>query len=244
MRYKLTVEYDGTDYHGWQVQPQGRTIQGVLEAAAEELFGVPVRMAAAGRTDAGVHAAGQVVAFSVDNPRPAEIVLRALNALTPVDLSIRSAEVVGDDFDPRRWARSRVYCYRIWNARFRSPFWRRYAWHVSHPLDADAMAAAARLLLGEHDYTSFRAADCDAVHPVRRVLRSDVEVIAQQVIYSIEANAFLRSMVRNIVGTLVEVGMGERTVEAVATLLAARDRTLAGETAPACGLCLERVTYD
>jgi tRNA pseudouridine38-40 synthase len=244
MRYKLIVEYDGTDYNGWQIQPQGRTIQGVLEEAAVQLFGAPVRMAAAGRTDAGVHAAGQVVAFSAENARPVDTVLRALNALTPFDISIRSAEVVGDDFDPRRNARSRVYRYRIWNARWRSPFWRRYAWHVARPLDLRAMAAAARLLLGEHDFSSFRAADCDAAHPVRRVLHSDIEVVEQQVIYAVEANAFLRSMVRNIVGTLVEVGMGERDLDDLAQLLAARDRTRAGDTAPACGLCLVQVTYD
>ncbi len=244
MRYKLIVEYDGTDYSGWQVQPNGRTVQGVLEDAAAQLFGAPVRMAAAGRTDAGVHASGQVVAFSVDNPRPIDTVLRALNALTPFDLSIRSAEVVDDEFDPRRAARSRVYRYRIWNARWRSPFWRRYAWHISQPLHADGMRTAAQLLLGEHDFSSFRAADCDAKHPVRRVVRSDIEVVDEQVIYTVEANAFLRSMVRNIVGTLVEVGTGERGLDGFAAVLAARNRTLAGDTAPSCGLCLERVSYD
>jgi len=243
MRYKLIVEYDGTDYHGWQVQPQARTIQGVLEEAAAQLFGEAVRMAAAGRTDAGVHATGQVVAFSTQNRRPADTVLRALNALTPFDISIRSAEVVDDAFDPRRAARSRVYRYCIWNARWRSPFWLRYAWHVSHPLDVGGMAAAARLLLGEHDFSSFRAADCDAAHPVRRIVHSDVEAVEERVVYTVEANAFLRSMVRNIVGTLVEVGSGERDVDGVAEVLSARDRTLAGDTAPACGLCLERVTY-
>jgi tRNA pseudouridine38-40 synthase len=244
VRYKLIVEYDGTEYHGWQVQAQERTIQGVLEAGATRLCGEPVRMAAAGRTDAGVHAAGQVVAFTTQKPRPTETVLNALNALTPFDISIRSVDVVDDNFDPRRAARSRVYRYRIWNAPWRSPFLLRYAWHVSRPLDVAAMAAAARILLGEHDFSSFRAADCDAAHPVRSILHSEVEAVEQQVIYTVEANAFLRSMVRNIVGTLVEVGGGKRDVDGFGGLLAARDRTLAGDTAPPSGLCLERVTYE
>lgn len=244
MRYKLTVEYDGTDYHGWQVQPGTRTVQSVLEEATAKLFGEPIRVAAAGRTDAGVHAASQVVAFTTSQPRPVDTVLRALNALTPPDLSVRAAEVVEDSFDPRRAARSRVYRYRIWNARWPSPLWRRYAWHVARPLDAGRMAAAAQALLGEHDFSSFRAADCDALHPVRRIVRSQIETVEQQVIYTVEANAFLRSMVRNIVGTLVEIGSGRRDPAGMTALLAARDRTLAGRTAPACGLCLEQVKYS
>jgi tRNA pseudouridine38-40 synthase len=208
-----------------------------------QLFGEPVRVAAAGRTDAGVHAAGQIVAFTTASERPAEVVLRALNALTPFDVSIRSAETVGDDFDPRRAARSRIYRYRIWNAAWRSPFWRRYAWHIARPLDVERMTAAAQMLVGEHDFTSFRAADCDAKHPVRTIHGSEIAAIDQQIIYTVEANAFLRSMVRNIIGTLVEVGLGERDAGAIGELLAARNRTLAGDTAPACGLCLERVKY-
>jgi tRNA pseudouridine38-40 synthase len=243
MRYKLVVEYDGTDFHGWQLQPDARTVQGVLEEAVAQLFGEAVRVNAAGRTDAGVHAAGQVVAFTTASARPVEIVSRALNALTPYDVTIRSVETVGDGFDPRRAASSRVYRYRIWNAAWRSPFWRRYAWHVARPLDSGRMAAAARALVGEHDFTSFRAADCDARHPVRVIHRSEVEAKDRLLVYTVEANAFLRSMVRNIVGTLVEVGLGEREVAAIGELLAARDRSLAGETAPPCGLCLERVNY-
>lgn len=243
MRYKLIVEYDGTDFHGWQLQPEARTVQGVLEQAVAQLFGEAVRVAAAGRTDAGVHAAGQVVAFTVANPRPPETVLRALNALTPFDVSIRAVETVDDDFDPRRAACGRVYRYRIWNASWRSPFWRRYAWHIARPLAVERMAAAATVLIGEHDFTSFRAADCDAAHPMRVIYRSEITAVDRQVIYTVEANAFLRSMVRNLIGTLVEVGFGERDAGAIVELLAARDRTLAGDTAPACGLCLERVKY-
>lgn len=242
MRFKLTVEYDGTDYHGWQIQPDAPTIQGVLEDAIRRMLGESVRVAAAGRTDAGVHAAGQVVSFTLQRAVPADTLSRGLNALTPRDISIRDAVVVPDDFDPRRAARSRVYLYRIWNARWPSPFWRRYAWHVVQPLEIDRMRAAAACLVGEHDFSSFRGAGCDAEHAVRRVLRSEIKRRGALISYTIEATAFLRHMVRNIAGTLVEVGDGSRAPD-VAALLVARDRTAAGPTAPACGLCLLRVNY-
>lgn len=243
MRFKLIVEYDGSDYHGWQIQPNGRTIQQTLEDAVTRFSGESVRVASAGRTDAGVHAAGQVVSFTLQAPRPPEVVLRALNALTPRDISITAADVVGDDFDPRRAARSRTYVYRIWNARWPSPFWRRYAWHVARPLDVGAMRAAAAALLGEHDFSAFQAADCDADNPVRRVLRSEFEQHEVLITYTIEATAFLRHMVRSIIGTLVEVGSGTRAADDVPRLLATRDRNQAGATAPACGLCLQEVRY-
>jgi tRNA pseudouridine38-40 synthase len=243
MRFKLTVEYDGTDYHGWQVQPNGRTIQAVLEEAVQSMVGECVRVAAAGRTDAGVHASGQVVSFALERQWPADTLLRGLNALTPRDISIATVEVVDEDFDPRRAARSRVYAYRIWNGRVPSPFWRRYAWHVARPLAVDRMRAAAACLIGEHDFSAFRAAGCDAAHPVRCVLRSELERADSLIIYTVEATGFLRHMVRNIVGTLVEIGAVERPADAMQPLLAARDRTRAGPTAPAHGLCLTHVRY-
>jgi tRNA pseudouridine38-40 synthase len=232
MHYRLLVEYDGTDFHGWQVQPDTRTVQGTLETALGRLLGVPTRVAAAGRTDAGVHATGQVVCFHSD---------RVLS-LTPVDLSIAGVDTVADDFDPRRAACRRSYRYRIWTRAEPSPFWRRYAWHVPWALDLGAMRTAAAHLLGEHDFSSFRAAGCDAVHPVRRVFVSTVEHHRDLLSYEIEATAFLRHMVRNIVGTLVEVGQGRRSPDLCA-LVAARDRTLAAATAPALGLCLTAVRY-
>ena len=243
MRYKLTIEYDGTDYHGWQLQPNAPTIQGVLETAVQQFSGETVRVVAAGRTDAGVHASGQVVSFALQRVKGLDAVLGGLNALTPRDISITDAEVVADRFDPRRAARSRVYVYRIWNTRWPSPFWRRYTWHVSRSLDVAAMRDAAAVLIGEHDFSTFRAAGCDAEHPVRRVLRSELETTAPLLTYTIEATAFLRHMVRNIIGTLLEVGSGDRAGADVSRLLAARDRTLAGPTAPACGLCLTQVRY-
>jgi tRNA pseudouridine38-40 synthase len=243
MRFKLTLQYDGTNYSGWQVQPNGCTIQGVLEDALQRLFGEPARVAAAGRTDAGVHAAGQVVTFTSARQRSPDTVRRALNALTPRDLSVTAVEVVADTFDPRRDACGRVYDYRIWNSATASPFWRLYAWHVRPALDLAAMQRAAATLLGEHDFSSFRAADCDADHPLRRVLRSDFTQHGPLLVYTVEATAFLRHMVRNVIGTLVEVGQGRRQGDDIPALLDARDRTLAGATAPAHGLCLRLVKY-
>lgn len=243
MQYRFILEYDGTEYHGWQIQHGARTVQAVLEHAVAQLIGEPVRVAAAGRTDAGVHASGQVASFRTERVLPPDIIARALNALTPDDVSVREVEIVDDTFDVRRSARSRTYVYRIWTRRVPSPFWRHYAWHLMHPLDVAAMQGAAPLLLGEHDFTSFRAAGCDAAHPIRRVMRSDVAVSGDLISYTVEATAFLRHMVRNIVGTLVEVGMGRRRADDVSTLLGLRDRAAAGKTAPARGLCLTRVEY-
>jgi tRNA pseudouridine38-40 synthase len=243
MHYRLIIEYDGSDFHGWQVQTGARTVQATLEEALARLLGHPARAAAAGRTDAGVHASGQVVCFRSERELPLATVRRALNALTPYDLVVRAVDAVPDDFDARRAARRRRYAYRIWNRPEASPFWRRYAWHIPWALDLEAMRRGAAQIVGEHDFSSFRASGCDALHPVRRVLRSELERRDNLVVYSIEATAFLRHMVRNIIGTLVEIGSGRRSAD-VAALLAARDRTLAAATAPAHGLCLEEIRYD
>jgi tRNA pseudouridine38-40 synthase len=244
MQLKLTIEYDGTNYCGWQIQPNGPTIQEELEKAATKRLGRPVRMAAAGRTDAGVHALGQVVCFRLEEDVEAEDVRRALDALTPDDIVVREAEKVGDDFDPRRSARRRTYVYQIWNRATPQIVMRRFAWLVRKPLDLDAMQEAAALLVGERDFSSFQAADCDAVNPVRRVDHSGFTRDGALLTYRVSATAFLRHMVRNIVGTLVEVGRGERSVREFARLIEARDRTLAGPTAPAKGLFLVSVEYD
>ncbi len=243
MRYRLVVQYEGTGYLGWQVQARGRTVQAELERALATVTGQRVRVLAAGRTDAGVHASGQVASFALERAWPPEVLVRALNATTPADIAILDADVVPDDFHPRRWALSRIYTYRIWNCRVASPFWRRYAWHVARPLDVSAMQEAAAKVCGEHDFSAFRAAGCEAVHPVRCVLESTVTRQDALVIYRIEANGFLRHMVRNMVGTFVEVGLGKRTPDDVRTLLEARNRNLAGPTAPAHGLCLTAVRY-
>jgi tRNA pseudouridine38-40 synthase len=169
---------------------------------------------------------------------------RSLNALTPDDVAVSEVTVVDDDFDPRRAARSRLYEYRILHAPAPSPFWRRWAWHVLPPLDLGAMARAATMLAGEHDFAAFCAADAEPVRStVRRVLETSLRVDGALVVYRIEANAFLKHMVRNVVGTLVEIGRGERRAEDLPALLAGRDRTRAGATAPPHGLTLVAVRY-
>jgi tRNA pseudouridine38-40 synthase len=245
LQLRLLVEYEGTAYLGWQLQPDGPTVQGVLEQALATALREPVRVRAAGRTDTGVHACGQVVAAPVSRvPEDLDRLLKSLNALTPDDVAIRALEVVGDDFDPRRHAKSRRYEYRILTSRPPSAFWRRYAWHHPVPLDEGAMATAAAVLVGEHDFAAFRAADADPVRSTaRRVLASDLVRDGDLLVYRIEATAFLKHMVRNVVGTLVEVGLGERPPGAIADLIASRDRTRAGATAPPHGLTLVAVRY-
>jgi len=245
MQLKLTVEYDGEAFQGWQLQPGGPTVQSVLEQALATALREPVRVRGAGRTDAGVHARGQIAAVRVTQV-PADLarLQKSLNALTPDDVAVRAIEVVGDEFDPRRHARSRVYEYRILNAPAPSPFWRRHTWHLPRTLDVDAMAAAAALLVGEHDFAAFRAADAEVVRStVRRVFASRVGRDDEVLVYRIEATAFLKHMVRNIVGTLVEVGSGVRSAGDLAAVIESRDRGRAGPTAPPHGLCLVAVRY-
>ena len=243
MNVKLTVEYDGTNYHGWQIQPNCDSLQAVLERAVSTFLGEPTRVTGSGRTDAGVHALGQVVNFYSGKEFTEYRICRALNALTPVDISIKEVEIVPDSFDARRDARSRVYEYRLLNRATPSPFYLNRAWHLHEQLDFEAMGEAIPCLIGEHDFSSFRAAGCDAPHPIRNVYHATLEQRGELLVYTIEATAFLRHMVRNIVGTLVEVGRGERTPESFINLLEERDRTKAGETAPAHGLYLMEVKY-
>ena len=243
MNIKLTVEYDGTHYHGWQVQASGETVQSVLETAVSTLVGRPTRVIGSGRTDAGVHALGQVANFKSDKELHPYRVHRALNALTPEDVTIRSVEIVPDSFHARRHGRSRVYEYRILNRPSPSPFHLKFAWHVHDRLDIAAMREAITCLQGEHDFSSFRAAGCDAAHPVRTIYHASLSSRDELIVFSVEATAFLRHMVRNLTGTLIEVGRRQRTPQSFAELLESRDRTQAGVKAPARGLFLIEVKY-
>lgn len=243
MFLKLTLEYDGTNYQGWQIQSSAPTVQGAVEAALRRLFSRPVRVRVAGRTDTGVHAVGQVVAFlapkAVELPR----FQRSLNAVLPVDIVVKRIEEAPASFNPRRDAKSRVYQYRIWNHPWRSPIWARYSWHIPYPLHVSVMDQAAALLIGDHDFSSFQGADPAASTPQRTVLRSVIRRNGDFLIYDVEARSFLRHMVRNIVGTLVEVGRGALDINDFAAIFAARDRTRAGPNAPPQGLFLMEVKY-
>src|SRR5262249_22118054 len=245
MQLRLTVEYEGTAYRGWQLQPDGPTVQAGLGGALATARRGRVGVGGAGGRGGGVHAWGRG-GGGRGGEVPADLgrLLKSLNALTPDDVAVRDITVVDDGFDPRRHARSRTYEYRIWNAVAPSPFWRRHAWHLPTPVDVAAMDEAARALEGEHDFATFRAADAEPVRArVRRVIESRLRVDGRLLVYRVEATAFLKHMVRNVVGTLVEVGRGERSPASFPELLAARDRTRAGATAPAHGLILVGVRF-
>ncbi|MFO0595976.1 MAG: tRNA pseudouridine(38-40) synthase TruA [Myxococcaceae bacterium] len=243
-RVKLVLEYDGTNYVGWQIQPNGASIQGRVQMALGELLGAPIQVVAAGRTDSGVHARGQVIAFDSPKALPMKAYWMGLNGLLPDDISVVKAEEVRDDFDPRRWSEGKRYRYLVSNRRTRSPLRRFTHWEIFQPLSVEPMAHAAKALLGKHDFTSFRGAECQAAHAVRELRKVEVHgAPGDEVSFVFEGTAFLRHMVRNLVGTLIEVGRQRQKPDWVAEVLAARDRTRAGMTAPPQGLCLEEVFY-
>jgi tRNA pseudouridine38-40 synthase len=241
--YKATVEYDGTDFAGFQWQHGTRTVQGVLETALAERVGLAARVTGAGRTDAGVHALGQVVSFACETRIPVERLALALNGALPHDISVRCVEEVEAEFSARFSASSRLYAYLILNRRMRSALWNRYSALCIEPLDIGAMRAAAAYLPGERDFASFTNELQPGQTTMREVMRCRIGRARDLVIVRIEANAFLRGMVRNLVGTLMEVGAGRRAPEAVPAILDARDRRQAGPTAPPQGLCLLKVRY-
>jgi len=243
LHFKLTLEYDGTNYDGWQLQKHAPTIQGALEAALSRICDTAIRVQVAGRTDAGVHALGQVASFTTERLIDCYHLQRALNGLLPSDIAVPQVEEVAANFSARFDARSRTYRYQIWNHQWRSAIWERYSWHVSFPLDIEAMRQAALLLIGDHDFSSFQGADSVEHNPQRTILRSEIRHEGDFLIYEVEGRSFLRHMVRNIVGTLVGVGRGATSLADFAAVLAARDRRRAGVNAPPQGLFLVRVTY-
>ena len=243
-RLKLILEYDGTKYVGWQPQTNGPSIHQEVERALRTLLGEEVSIVAAARTDSGVHAAGQVVCFSTSRTLPLKAYWMGLNNLLPKDIAAIQAREVAEDFDPRRLARGKRYRYLIFNRRTPSPLRRFTHWQIFQPLDVAAMQAGAGALLGRHDFSAFRAADCQAPHAVRELRVVSVAGRAgEEIALNIEGTAFLKHMVRNIAGTLVEVGTGRREAGWVKDALESKDRRLSGPTAPAHGLTLIEVLY-
>jgi tRNA pseudouridine38-40 synthase len=239
--YMMVLSYDGTDFHGWQRQPKKRTIQGKLEDTLAKISQKKISVIGAGRTDAGVHAQGQVANFKAALGLSKHELFKALNALLPGDIRVISLETVGPDFHARRNAKAKVYQYRIFNAKEISPFDYRYVLHWPYPLDIKRMHDAARLFEREGDFSGFSSNRL--LDPVRNVVRSKLRKMGDEIIYTVEANGFLRYMVRTIVGTLLEIGRGRIPPETIEKIFRQKTRTLASPTAPAKGLCLIKVIY-
>jgi tRNA pseudouridine38-40 synthase len=250
-RIRITLAWDGTDFHGWQVQPGLPTIQGVLEEIIGAIEGKPVHVAGSGRTDAGVHARAQIAAFTMDNPIPADNLRRAINRLLPPAVRVLDATETGAGFHPRFDAIAKTYQYTIHRAPICSPFEWRYVHHYPYPLDEAAMIAAAGLFEGEHDFTAFAASDNrdeEGKSKVRKIFSSTMVRSADRLIYTVRGSGFLKHMVRNLVGTLIEAGRGNLEADGITALFSAvHDQSAAprraGPTAPAKGLTLQSVEY-
>ena len=244
MRIALGIEYDGSAFHGWQTQPAGGTVQQALEAAMRQIAGAPVAVVCAGRTDAGVHATAQVVHFDCPVERPLTAWVRGVNTFLPPAVSVRWAQPVADDFHARFSAYGRCYRYLLINRPQRTGVWHGRAGWYHHPLDVETMQQGASLLIGEHDFSSFRAADCQAKSPLKTMRRAQVRRSGEVIVFDFEASAFLQHMVRNLVGSLVYIGQGKHPPGWMGELLAARERRLAAPTFSAAGLYLVGVRYE
>lgn len=250
MNYKLTLQYDGTDFHGWQIQDDLRTVQGELTRVLTLLNGQRAIVHGSGRTDAGVHAEGQVASVQLEQPFTPDKLLAAINGNLAPDARVIECEIVSDDFHARYSAKEKTYIYRILNTRVVSPFWLRYAHAESRPLNLDRIAVAAEAFIGEHDWTAFSASQTDAKSRVRRVTnlevksRLDERALAPLIEIEISANGFLRYMVRSVVGALLAVGRGEMDLASIGRAIETGVRPSAIVTTPACGLTLRSVRYD
>lgn len=243
-RIALGLEYEGSAFCGWQRQPSARTVQGVVEAAMEQIAGMPIEVVAAGRTDAGVHASGQVIHADVPTSRPVSAWVRGVNSHLPDSVCVNWAQPVSNEFHARFRATGRAYRYLLLNRAVRPAIDHgRIGWY-HRPLCSEAMRTAAALLVGRHDFTSFRASECQAKTPVRDLRLLSITQCGERFAFDLEADAFLHHMVRNIVGALISVGNGSKSPGWIASVLSARDRTLAAPTFAPDGLYLTRVTYD
>jgi tRNA pseudouridine38-40 synthase len=241
---KLVLEYDGTCYAGWQRQPDHPTIQEAIERAIRQVSQATVSVIGAGRTDSGVHALGQVASFRTDCGWSASDWMRALNAVLPKDIAVRSSALMDDLFHAQHDAKGKLYTYRILHRPARPTIDRAFVWHIYRPLDDAAMQQAAATLIGSQDFSSFEGSLTDNTDPICHMQRLAVIRHDDQIIIEAYADRFLKHMVRAMVGTVVEVGLGKRTPDSLIEVLKARDRSAAGQTAPPHGLCLMRVDYD
>ncbi len=239
----LILEYDGTAYAGWQVQPNGLAVQEVVEKALARILGHAVRIHSSGRTDAGVHARGMAAHFQTDTNLPLKAFREGVNTFLPQDIAVREVLEMPADFHARFSARGKWYRYTIYRNKMRSPLAARSAWHLRGNLDLDLMRAAAESLVGEHDFGAFRSSSCVAETTVREIFRVDVTADDDFIYIDVRGSGFLKNMVRMLVGTLVDVGLGRRPVGDVATLVAGSGEMACGQTAPAHGLCLQEVWY-
>lgn len=243
--FKLVIEYDGTDYHGWQRQKSDRSIQGEIEAALFTMTGQKVTLIGSGRTDAGVHALAQVASFKCDTHLTADVFKKGLNSLLDTDVVITNCQQAADDFHARYDARQKTYQYRIVNRELPVVIGRQYVWHIRRPLDIAAMRRALSHVIGEHDFTSFEGTGSPQNSSIRHIMQAEIhEAPDNRLFFDITANGFLKHMVRNIVGTLIEIGLNKHTPEDMAQILEARDRSKAGATAPPQGLFLINVEYE
>lgn len=247
---KIKIEYDGTNYSGWQIQGKGKkgtptkkTLQQEIESALSSILQEDIKITGSGRTDAGVHASCQIANFKTSSKMPVSTIQRALNGILPDDIVILNAKQVRPDFHSRFSAVSKTYSYRILNRRYSSAFGRLYHYHIPYKLDSRLMARAAKALIGKKDFKSFQAKDKKECNSIREIKRISVRRSGSFIIINIQASGFLYNMARNIVGTLIEIGRGKMPPESIKAILSAKDRTKAGPTAPARGLCLVRVGY-
>ncbi|MBI4619728.1 MAG: tRNA pseudouridine(38-40) synthase TruA [Desulfobacterales bacterium] len=241
---KLVIEYDGTNYHGWQIQPNAVSIQETIENRLQKITQEEIRLIAAGRTDAGVHAIEQVANFSTKSQLDINNIQRGLNSLLPPDIAIKEIGEAEQDFHARYSAKSKIYRYVILNRRFPSPLYRNFSWFIPFNLNIEEMKNAVQCLLGKHDFSSFKASRCNSHNPIREVYGISLDEDPKGfIIFEIEANAFLKQMVRNIVGTLADVGKGKIGAVEFEEILRAKDRKKAGITAPPQGLFLVKIKY-
>lgn len=243
MRVRLTVAYDGTHYCGWQVQPNGITIEEVLNRALSDLLGEKITVIGASRTDSGVHALGNIAVFDTDSKIPAEKMSYGLNQRLPDDVVIQKSEQVADDFHPRYQETEKIYEYKIWNTTFPNPLNRLHSYFYYRPLDIVRMQQAASLLIGEHDFQSFCAANAQVLTTVRTIYSCEIRKEGDLILIRVRGNGFLYNMVRIIAGTLIEVGSGMREPESISEILDLKDRKKAGPTAPPHGLTLVKIIY-